>query len=111
MVAAEAAAAGVLPVCADHSGLHEVASALASSLPEGAAPLVRFELGPGAVESIADRLSRWLELPGPVRQEARSALAQTVKDLWSWEVVAGSVVAASAGRLDEISLVPDASSD
>ena len=61
MVAAEAAAAGALPVCADHSGLAEVAAALAAELPPdrpAASPPSRS--APDAVEAIAERLNAWL---------------------------------------------------
>ena len=47
MVAAEAAAAGALPVCADHSGLAEVAAALDDELPAPARGLTAFPLGAG----------------------------------------------------------------
>ena len=63
MVAAEAAACGVLPVSAGHSGMLEVSRELAAALPSGAAELVSFPVEEGAVEAIAERLNRWLELP------------------------------------------------
>ncbi len=100
MVAAEAAAAGALPVCADHSGLAEVAEALDDDLPAAARGLTAFPLGPGAVEGIASRLNDWLALEPAERAESRAALAATVARLWSWEKVAEGVLAASAGRLD-----------
>src|SRR3954469_21007015 len=62
MVAAEAASCGALPVSAAHSGLAEVSKILAGSLDEDLRPLLSFELGDDAVEQIADRLIRWLEL-------------------------------------------------
>lgn len=97
MVAAEAAACGALPVCAGHSGLAEVAEALAESAPEPARPLLSFPLatsGPGPVRELADRVSAWLEAPGPVREQTRAALVTTVRERWSWEGVARSVIAA-----------------
>ena len=102
MVAAEVAAAGALPVCADHSGLREVARELAAGLPGEAAGLVSFPLDPAAPSAIADRVNAWLSLPEPVRESARSALASTVRRLWSWERVAQGVIAASQGALDEL---------
>jgi glycosyltransferase involved in cell wall biosynthesis len=102
MVAAEAAACGALPVCADHSGLGEVVRALAATLPAEARELVAFPLGEGAVEAIAERINAWLALPPAARERARAALAGTVRELWSWERVAEGVIAASAGRLDEL---------
>ena len=106
MVAAEAAAAGSLPVCAEHSGLAEVASALDADLPDPARGLTAFALKPGAVAAIAERLNRWLALPDGERDEARAALAATVARLWSWEEVARGVLDAAAGRLDELPPIP-----
>jgi glycosyltransferase involved in cell wall biosynthesis len=104
MVAAEAAAAGVLPVSAAHSGAAEVSRELAAGLPDSVRELVSFELGPGAVRDIADRLNRWLELPGAERESAGAALRSTVERLWSWEGVARGVLAASSGDLDGLAM-------
>jgi glycosyltransferase involved in cell wall biosynthesis len=102
MVAVEAAACGALPLSAGHSGMLEVSAQLSKALPAEIAELLSFPVEPGAVEAIADRLSRWLALPQPTRQGAREALVGTVGRLWSWEGVAGGVVAASAGELGEL---------
>jgi glycosyltransferase involved in cell wall biosynthesis len=102
MVAAEAAACGVLPVSAGHSGMKEVSRELAKALSPRVAGLVSFQVEEGAVQAIAQRLNRWLELPEHERAEAREALVATARKLWSWEGVAGGVLAASAGRLDEL---------
>jgi glycosyltransferase involved in cell wall biosynthesis len=102
MVAAEAAACGVLPVSADHSGAREVCRALAPALPPEARDLLSFPLGDGAVEAIGDRLNRWLALERRARDRTRRALTARARELWSWESVAGGVLAASAGRLDEL---------
>jgi glycosyltransferase involved in cell wall biosynthesis len=107
MVAAEAAAAGVLPVSAGHSGAAEVSRALAASLPPEVGKLVSFPVEEGAVEGIADRLNAWLAMDGPTRERARAALAETSGRLWSWEEVARGVLAASAGELDGLPRVPD----
>ena len=88
MVAAEAAACGVLPVSAGHSGMREVSRQLAAALPDEVAGLVSFPVGPGAVEAIADRLNRWLALPEGERSAARERLVETARRLWSWEGVA-----------------------
>jgi glycosyltransferase involved in cell wall biosynthesis len=103
MVAAEAAACGVLPVSAGHSGMREVSRELAATLPPETAELVSFPVEVGAVEAIAARLNGWLELPAAERAEAREALVATARRLWSWEGVARGVLAASAGRLNELS--------
>jgi glycosyltransferase involved in cell wall biosynthesis len=102
MVAVEAAACGVLPVSAAHSGMAEVSRQLAPALPADVAPLVSFPVSEGAVEGIADRLNAWLGLGEAIRDRARSALVGTTRELWSWEGVARGVIAASEGRLDEL---------
>jgi glycosyltransferase involved in cell wall biosynthesis len=102
MVAAEAAACGVLPVSAGHSGMLEVSRELAAALPAEVADLVSFPVALGAVEAIAQRLDRWLALPETERETAREALVETARRLWSWEGVARTVLAASAGRLSEL---------
>jgi glycosyltransferase involved in cell wall biosynthesis len=104
MVAAEAAACGVLPVSAGHSGMLEVSRQLAAALPPEAAGLVSFPVEEGAVEAIADRLNGWLELPEEERVAAREALVETAHRLWSWEGVARGVIAASRGDLDRLPL-------
>ncbi len=102
MVAVEAAACGALPISADHSGMREVSRELAATLPERIGRLTSFPVEEGAVEAIAERLDSWLALPGEERAGARKALVDTVGRLWSWEGVAHGVIAASAGRLEEL---------
>jgi glycosyltransferase involved in cell wall biosynthesis len=104
MVAAEAAACGALPVSAGHSGMLEVSRQLAAALPGEAGPLTSFEVGPGAVGQISDRLNGWLGLPEETREEARAALVETVRRLWSWEGVARGAMAAARGDLDRLPL-------
>ena len=104
MVAAEAAACGVLPVSAGHSGMLEVSRQLAAALPAAAADLVSFPVEEGAVEAIAERLNGWLELSEPERVAGREALVDTARRLWSWEGVARGVIAASRGDLDRLPL-------
>ncbi|MGH2961384.1 MAG: glycosyltransferase, partial [Solirubrobacterales bacterium] len=106
MVAAEAAACGVLPIGADHSGIREVALQLAAVLPREQRELLSFPLGEGSVEAIAERLNGWLALDADARVPTRRALSARVHELWSWESVAGGVIAASAGRVDELPSVP-----
>jgi glycosyltransferase involved in cell wall biosynthesis len=103
MVAAEAAACGVLPVSAGHSGMLEVSRELAETLPSEAAGLVSFPVELGAVEAIAGRLNGWFGLPEAERVETREALVATSHRLWSWQGVARGMLVASAGRLGELS--------
>jgi glycosyltransferase involved in cell wall biosynthesis len=95
MVAAEAAACGVLPLSAGHSGMAEVSATLAPALPEELRPLLSFEVGPRAVEQIAEKLVAWLTLDPAERQRARSALAAEAARRYSWESVAEGVIAAA----------------
>ena len=84
MVAAEAAAAGALPVSAAHSGAAEVSSALAADLPERISGLVSFDLDEDAVTAIAARIDAWLMLEPGERETVGAALRATVDRLWSW---------------------------
>jgi glycosyltransferase involved in cell wall biosynthesis len=102
MVAAEAAAAGVLPVSAGHSGMLEVSRQLAAALRPEIASLTSFPVAPGAVGAIAARLCAWLELPEPEREAARATLVETASRLWSWERVARGVLAAASGDLEAL---------
>jgi glycosyltransferase involved in cell wall biosynthesis len=104
MVAAEAAACGVLPVSAGHSGMLEVSRQLMEALPAEVGRLTSFPVEEGAVEAVAERLNAWLALPEEERADARAALVETARRLWSWEGVAGGVLAAAAGRLGDLPL-------
>jgi glycosyltransferase involved in cell wall biosynthesis len=100
MVAAEAAACGVLPVSAAHSGLAEVSEALAGAVPEPIAGLLSFPVDDQAVAAIAGRLVGWLQAPPELRAQARIGLVRTVRERWSWDGVARGVIAAARGELD-----------
>ena len=96
MVAAEAAACGALPLSANHSGMAEVTATLAPSLREELRPLMSFEVGPGAVREIAEKLVAWLTLDPGVREDARDALAAAAARQYSWESVAEGVIEAAS---------------
>jgi len=100
MVAAEAAACGVLPICAGHSGLAEVTSALARSVPSPAPDWLSFPVDDNTVEAIASRVCAWLAAPEPLREATREALVATAHDRYSWQGVARGVIAAAQGDLD-----------
>ena len=102
MVAAEAAACGVLPISADHSGLAEVTRTLAGAVPPQAAGWLSFELGGGAVDELAGALVGWLEAPAELRARTSAALARIARRRYSWEGVATSVIAAAEGRLEDL---------
>jgi len=84
MVAAEAAAAGVPPVVADHSGLAEIAAGIAAEYPAAFAGLTSFPSGDAA--ALADRLRTLLALPE--RAELGLAARRAVERNWSWTRVA-----------------------
>jgi glycosyltransferase involved in cell wall biosynthesis len=102
MVAAEAAACGVPPVSADHSGMREVSRHLGEAIGAELAPQLSFELGPGAVERLAGRMAGWLSLGADGRRRVGEELSERVRELWSWEQVAAGVIAASRGELDQL---------
>ncbi len=104
MVAAEAAACGVLPVSAAHSGLAEVSGVLARALPREAARLLAFPVDDGAVAAIAERLGAWLTAGERLREQTREGLVSTVREHWSWAGVARGVLAAARGELAGLQL-------
>ncbi len=98
MVAAEAAACGVLPVSAAHSGLVEVSEILAAKLPRQASAWLSFALDDNAVPAIAERVSAWLAADRELKQQTRAALVSVARERWSWEGVARGVLAAARGE-------------
>ncbi len=102
MVAAEAAACGVLPISAAHSGLAEVSDALARAVPDQVAPWLSFPVDDDAVYALAERIVAWLEVDPALREQARAGLVATVTERWSWEGVARGVLAAARGELDTL---------
>ena len=91
MVAAEAAAAGVLPVVSAHSGLAEVAAGIGEEVGTEAAPLLSFPAGD--VAALRARLAAILELPTGRRRELGLAARRAVERRWSWSVVAEKLLA------------------
>jgi glycosyltransferase involved in cell wall biosynthesis len=106
MVAAEAAACGLLPLSAAHSGLAEVSAALAAVVPEPARAWLSFAVDDRAVSSIAERLCAWLEAPADLRAEVARRLAAEAARRYGWESVARGVIAAAEGRLGGLPPVP-----
>jgi glycosyltransferase involved in cell wall biosynthesis len=90
MVAAEAAAAGVLPVVSAHSGLAEVAAGIGEEVGPDAAPLTTFPAGDAA--ALRDRLAAILALSPERRRELGLAARRAVERHWSWKVVAGRLL-------------------
>ena len=86
MVAAEAAAAGVLPVLSAHSGLAEVAAGIGEEVGPEAAALLSFPAG--EADALRERLGAILALPSGRRRELGLAARRAVESRWSWRVVA-----------------------
>jgi glycosyltransferase involved in cell wall biosynthesis len=91
MVAAEAAAAGVLPVVSAHSGLAEVAAGIGEKVGPETAPLLSFPAGDAA--ALRERLAAILALPTERRRELGLATRRAVVQRWSWKVVAERLLA------------------
>ncbi|MDQ3662338.1 MAG: glycosyltransferase [Actinomycetota bacterium] len=93
MVAAEAAACGVLPLVPAHSGIGEAGATLESEL--GRPGLLSF--GPAEpVEGIANALERVLGLPLEERRDLNKRAVAVARQRWSWERVAGELLKLAA---------------
>jgi glycosyltransferase involved in cell wall biosynthesis len=90
MVAAEAAAAGVLPVVSAHSGLAEVAAGIGEEFGPETAALLSFPTGGAA--ALRDRLAAILALPAEERHELGLAARRAVEQRWSWQVIAAGLL-------------------
>ena len=90
MVAAEAAAAGVPPLVARHSGLEEIAAGLEEAYPPPLRGLASFETGDSL--DLADTLHELLAL-APARRRALGEAARRVAvEKWSWATVAARLL-------------------
>jgi glycosyltransferase involved in cell wall biosynthesis len=90
MVAAEAAAAGVPPLVARHSGLAEVAEGIEAEYPAERRHLVAF--ANGDVADLTAKLRELLQLDPEVRAELGAAARRAVVERWSWSSVAGRLL-------------------
>jgi glycosyltransferase involved in cell wall biosynthesis len=86
MVAAEAAAAGVPPLVANHSGLAEIAAGLDQGYPPERRHLAFFESG--NADELQEKLGELLSLPEEERRELGRQARATAVDRWSWASVA-----------------------
>jgi glycosyltransferase involved in cell wall biosynthesis len=86
MVAAEAAAAGVPPLVANHSGLAEVAAGIAAEYPPALRHLTSFENGDAAM--LHDRIAELFALSAADRRDLGLAARRAVEERWSWTRVA-----------------------
>ncbi|HEX3238132.1 MAG TPA: glycosyltransferase family 4 protein [Gaiellaceae bacterium] len=90
MVAAEAAAAGVLPVVSAHSGLAEVVAGIGEEVGPKAARLLSFPAGDSV--ALRERLASLLALPAERRRDLGLAARRAVEQRWSWTVVAARLL-------------------
>ena len=86
MVAAEAAACGVIPIVSDHSGLAEVAAGLGEAA----------RTFDGTVGQLADRIEEVLGLEEAERGRLGGLGRDVVATRWSWERVAARLIAGVA---------------
>jgi glycosyltransferase involved in cell wall biosynthesis len=86
MVAAEAAAAGSLPLVANHSGLAEIATGVSAEYPDRYRDLTSFTTGDSA--ELAEKLRRLLTLAPDERAGLQEAARRAVVERWSWAGVA-----------------------
>jgi glycosyltransferase involved in cell wall biosynthesis len=90
MVAAEAAAAGSLPLVARHSGLAEIADGLLAEYPVEFEGLTSFETNDA--HDLAAKLDRVRGLSESDRQRLREAARAAVEANWSWEQVSARLL-------------------
>ena len=90
MVAAEAGAAGVLPIVSAHSGLAEVAAGIGEEVGPEAAALLSFPAGDA--DTLRERLAAVLALTAEQRRELGLAARRAVERRWSWQVVAARLL-------------------
>jgi glycosyltransferase involved in cell wall biosynthesis len=95
MVAAEAAAAGILPIVAAHSGLAEVAAGIAAELPPARAHLTSFPTGDA--NALRERLRELLALSSDARGALGLSARRAVARNWSWMRVAERLLEPFAG--------------
>jgi len=91
MVAAEAAAAGVPPLVARHSGLAEVAAGLEQAYPAEHRSLAAFATGDSI--DLADKLHELLQLSPAERARLGEAARRVAVERWSWKSVADGLLA------------------
>jgi glycosyltransferase involved in cell wall biosynthesis len=90
MVAAEAAAAGIPPLVARHSGLAEIAEGLEAEYPEELRALAAFKTGD--VQDLAAKLRAILALPAASRATLGAAARRAAVERWSWSSVGERLV-------------------
>jgi glycosyltransferase involved in cell wall biosynthesis len=97
MVAAEAAAAGVLPIVPNHSGIGEVGSILESALDMPG--LLTFDSA-DPIRGIAEAIDRILSIDPGSRREMGHAIAALAHDRWAWPTVARALLEAATPQTE-----------
>jgi glycosyltransferase involved in cell wall biosynthesis len=89
MVAAEAAACGVLPVVPRHSGIGEAGAAVEQVL--GEPGLLSYDPA-DPIRGIAERIDAIAAIPRPRREEMSRAAVELARERWSWAHVAETLL-------------------
>lgn len=92
MVAAEAAACGVLPLTPDHSGISEAGAAIDERL--GQPGLLRYDPA-DPIAGIAAGIDRLLSIAPSTRKEMGEAASALASERWSWDKVAEKLLQAA----------------
>lgn len=92
MVAAEAAACGVLPVVPSHSGIAEAGAAIEEAI--GRPGFLTYDAG-DPIRSLAVALDRVLDVDPEERHEMEQRAAELARARWSWDVVAANLLRAA----------------
>jgi glycosyltransferase involved in cell wall biosynthesis len=95
MVAAEAAACGVLPIVPNHSGIGEVGGILESTL--GQPGLLTFD-SEDPINGIAAKIDRLLAIAPEARLEMGRRISELAHERWAWPTVARALLAAASPK-------------
>lgn len=95
MVAAEAAACGVLPVVPSHSGIAEAGAAIEETI--GRPGLLTYDAD-DPIRGLAGAIDRVLDLGFDERREMGRAAAELARARWSWDVVGERLLGAMTGK-------------
>jgi len=95
-VAAEFAAAGVVPFVSDHSGLREAGEIVGRGLPFDLR--VGMDGMDGMEENLARALSEYLALPGEERRRCEETVRRNSVESLSWETLAEGLVGLVEGE-------------
>jgi glycosyltransferase involved in cell wall biosynthesis len=97
MVAAEAAACGVTPICSAHSGLKEVTDILADKMSGVGSNIMSYRVDSLVVERLSTRTIGLLSLGYHERNEMAARLTDTARAEFSWSGVARNLTDAAMG--------------